>query len=139
MTAAPGTDQRHWQLTCPAVSEAGQVSLRGLAPLVVLQVLAGIQHRVQVHGAKITDVNLRAGCDLLRRQQATSVKTADIGQVPGKPARSLLRAFARHARRALADPDSEQLHDTWDLARSNASTRRPCSTVQPVPISHPII
>ena len=116
VTAAPGTDQRHWQLTCPAVSEAGQVSLRGLAPLVVLQVLTGIQHRVQVHGAKITDVNLRAVCDSLRRQQATSAETADIGQVPGKPARSLLRAFARHARRALADPGSEQIHDTWDLA-----------------------
>jgi integrase len=116
VTAAPGTDQRHWQLTCPAVSEAGQVSLRGLAPLAVVQVLAGIQHRVQVHGAKITDVNLRAVCDSLRRQQAVSAETADIGQVPGKPARSLLRAFARHARRAVADPGSEQLRDTWDLA-----------------------
>ena len=116
VTAAPGTDQRHWQLTCPAVSEAGQVSLRGLAPLVVLQVLTGIQHRVQVHGAKITDVNLRAVCDSLRRQQATSAETADIGQVPGKPARSLLRAFARHARPPSWPGAVEQIHDTWDLA-----------------------
>ncbi|MDP4506929.1 hypothetical protein [Nonomuraea turcica] len=59
VTAAPDTDQRHWQLTCPAVSEGGQVSLRGLAPLVVVQVLAGIQHHVRGHGAKITDVNLQ--------------------------------------------------------------------------------
>ncbi len=116
VTDAPGTDQRHWQLTCPAVSEGGQVSLRGLAPLVVVQLLAGIQYRVRGHGAKIPDVNLRAVCDTLRRQQAGSIETADVGQVPGKPSRSLLRAFARHARRALADPDSEQLKDTWDLA-----------------------
>jgi integrase len=34
----------------------------------------------------------------------------------GKLARSLLRALARHARLALADPAREQLADTWDLA-----------------------
>ena len=116
MTANPGTDQRHWQLTCPAVAEPGRVSLRGLAPLVAVQVLAGIQHRVRDQGAKITDVNLRAVCDTLRRHQAASIETADTGQVPGKPARSLLRAFARHVRRVLADPGGEQLKDTWDLA-----------------------
>src|SRR5215813_4891037 len=58
VTAAPGTDQRHWELTEPAVSEGGQVSLRGLAPLVVVQVLFGIWQRTG-GGAKITDVNLR--------------------------------------------------------------------------------
>ena len=31
VTACPGADQRHWQLTEPAVSEGGQVSLRGTA------------------------------------------------------------------------------------------------------------
>jgi integrase len=116
VTADPDSGQRHWELTCPAVAEGGQVSLRGLAPLVVVQLLAGIQYRVRRHGAKISDVNLRAVCDTLRRQQAGSIETANVGQVPGKPSRSLLRAFIRHARRALADPDSEQLKDTWDLA-----------------------
>ena len=82
----------------------------------VVQVLAGIQHRVRGQGAKITDVNLRAACDGLRRQHAASAVAADPGQVTGKPARSLLRALARHARLALADPAREQLADTWDLA-----------------------
>jgi hypothetical protein len=68
VTAAPDTDEDRWQLTCTAVSEGGQVSLRGLEPLVVVQLLAGIQHRIRQHGAKITDVNLRAVCDSLRRQ-----------------------------------------------------------------------
>src|SRR5258708_980261 len=34
VTTCPGADQRHWQLTEPAVSEGGRVSLRGLPPLV---------------------------------------------------------------------------------------------------------
>ena len=116
VTADPSTDQAQWDLLCTAVAEPGRVSLRGLAPLVVVQALAGIQHRIREQGAKITDVNLRAVCGGLRRQQAGSAVTADPGQIMGKPARSLLRAFARHARLALADPAREQLADTWDLA-----------------------
>ena len=85
VTAAPALTSGTGSSTCPAVSEAGQVSLRGLAPLVVLQVLTGIQHRVQVHGAKITDVNLRAVCDSLRRQQAASAETADSARSPANP------------------------------------------------------
>ncbi len=116
VTADPAADQGQWDLVCPAVAEPGQVSLRGLVPLAVVQVLAGIQHRVREQGAKITDVNLRAACDALRRQHAGSVETADAGLAAGKAARSLLRAFARHARLALADPAGEQLADAWDLA-----------------------
>jgi len=115
VTAGAGADERHWQLTQPAVSEGGQVSLRGLPPLVVVQVLAGMQQRT-LGGAKITDVNLRAVCDALRRQQAASIGACDAGHVPGKPARSLLNALTRHARRALADPGAERARDTWDLA-----------------------
>jgi integrase len=115
--AVAGADQEQWDLACPAVAEPGRVSLRGLAPLVVVQVLAGIQYRVRSQGAKIKDVNLRAVCDGLRRQHAASAVTADPEQVTaGKPARALLRAFARHSRLALADPAREQLADTWDLA-----------------------
>ena len=116
VAAAPGTDQERWDLACPAVAEPGRVSLRGLPPLVVVQVLAGIQYRAREQGAKITDVSLRAVCDGLRRQRAVSAVTADPEQITGKAARSLLRAFARRARLALADPAREQLADTWDLA-----------------------
>ena len=72
VSVAPGTGRRRWELTEPAVSEGGQVSLRGLAPLVVTQVLFGIQQRVR-GGAKITDVTLRGVCDALRRQQVTAI------------------------------------------------------------------
>ncbi|MDQ2709802.1 MAG: tyrosine-type recombinase/integrase, partial [Actinomycetota bacterium] len=115
ITTVPGTDQRHWELTQPAVSEGGQVSLRGLAPLVVVEVLFGLQQRVR-GGAKLTDVGLRAVGDTLRREQVASIGECEDGRVPGKPARSLLRALVRDVRRALADPGSEQVKDIWDLA-----------------------
>ncbi|MGH8918250.1 MAG: transposase, partial [Actinomycetes bacterium] len=115
VTADPGIDQRHWQQTQPAVSEGGQVSLRGLPPLVVVEVLFGAQRRVH-GGAKLTDVNLRAVCDTLRREQVASIGACEDDRVPGKPARSLLRALIRDVRRALADPGSEQAKDIWDLA-----------------------
>jgi integrase len=116
VTADPGTGQRHWDLTEPAVSEGGLVSLRGLAPLVVAQVLFGLQQRTR-GGAKTTDVNLRGVCDTLRRQQSAAIAGCAPAAVrAGKAARSLLRALARHAGLALADPAAERDKDVWDLA-----------------------
>src|SRR5215470_2110867 len=111
----PGLDPVHWQLTEGAVAEGGRVSLRGLPPLVAVQVLFGVWQRAR-GGTKITDVDLRAACRALRRQQVSSIEQCRVGQVPGKPARSLLNALIRHVRRALADPGSEQAKNTWDLA-----------------------
>ena len=111
----PGLDARQWQLGEPAVTEGGQVSLRGLPPLVVVQVLFGVWQRTR-GGAKITDVDLRAACRALGRQQISSIEECDVSHVPGKPVRSLLNAFVRHVRQALASPASEQSRDIWDLA-----------------------
>jgi hypothetical protein len=112
---APDTDQRHWELTQSAVPQGGQVSLRGLPPRVVVEVLFGTQQRVR-GGAKITDVTLRAVCDTLRREQAPGIEGCRDQCVPGKPARALLAALASHVRRALTDPGREQAGDSWDLA-----------------------
>jgi len=111
----PGLDAGQWQVTEGAVAQGGQVSLRGLPPLLVVQVLFGIWQRTR-GGAKIKDVDLRAACQALRRQQVSSIEDCRAGQVPGKPVRSLLNALMRDVRRALADPASEQAKDTWDLA-----------------------
>jgi integrase len=116
VTADPGTGQRRWDLTEPAVSEGGLVSVRGLEPLVVVQVLFGLQQRTR-GGAKTTDVNLRGVCDALRRQQSATISDGAPAAVrAGKAARSLLRALARHSGLALADPAAEQDKDVWDLA-----------------------
>jgi integrase len=114
VTTDPATDESSWRATQPAVSQGGQVSLRGLAPLVVVQVLFGIQQRVR-GGAKLPEVYLRAVSDTLRRDQAASIEACQVEHVPGKPARSLLRAMVRDVRRALADPGEEQTKDVWDL------------------------
>ena len=115
ITADPHTDEQHWQLTQSAVSVGGQVSLRGLSPLVVVEVLFGVQQRVS-GATKITDVNLRAVCDTLRREQVPAIAACPVQRVPGKPARALAGALARHVRRALADPGRERAGEVWDLA-----------------------
>ena len=108
-------DEEQWRMRESGVAEPGQVNLRALPPLVVVEVLVGLQTRVRA-GLRLTDVVLRAVCDTLRRHQAASIQECDPGLAPGKRARSVLRAFARDARRALADPGAEQAKDVWDLA-----------------------
>ena len=108
-------DAGQWRQAEPAVAEDGQVSLHGLPPLVVVQVLFGVCQRAR-GGAKITDTDLRVACRALVRQQVTSIEECDSGSVPGKPVRKLLNALACHVRRALADPATEQAKDTWDLS-----------------------
>jgi hypothetical protein len=113
--ACPGLNAGQWRRAEPAVAETGQVSLHGLPPLVIVQVLFGIWQRT-LGGAKITDTGLRMACKALGRQQVISIEELDIACVPNGPVRSLLRALTRHVRLALADPASEQAKDTWDLA-----------------------
>src|SRR5262249_26089119 len=113
--ADPGLDPKWWRARGSAVAEPGGVSLRGLPPLVVTEILFGIRQGTR-GGAKIADVDLRAVCDALRRQQATTICECRAGHVPSRPVRSLLNALTRHVRRALADPGSEQRKDVWDLA-----------------------
>jgi integrase len=113
--ATPELDQCWWQARESGVVEPGQVNLRALPALVVVEVLFGVQQRLR-GGAKITDVDLRVLCDALRRHQLGSVEAGEVELVVTKPVRSLLGALARHVRRALADPAAEQAKDSWDLA-----------------------
>ena len=111
----PDTDQRLWQVTGSAVTEAGRVSLRGLPSLVVVEVLFGMQQRVRA-ATKITDGTLRAVCDTLRRGQVVTIGACPVESVRGQPAQALLAAMVRDARRALIDPGQERAGDDWDLA-----------------------
>ncbi len=111
----PGLDRRSFQARESGAAEPGQVNLRALPPLVVVEVLFGAQERTRA-GGKLSDGDLRPLCDLARREQASSLEELEAGRVPANTTRKLLRAFARDIRRALADPGSEQAKDTWDLA-----------------------
>ncbi len=115
VTADPGLDAGQWRETEQPATESGLVSLRGLPPLVVVQVLAGLQQRTR-DGARTGDSDLRVVCRALASQGAVSVTGFDAGAVPGAKARKLLRAVARYARLAVCDPGAEQAADIWDLA-----------------------
>jgi len=111
----PGLDERSWRTRESGVAEPGQVNLRALPELVVVEVLIGLQTRLR-DGLRLTDVVLRAVCDTLRRHQVASIHDCDPKLAPGRRATSIIASFARDARRMLTDPAVEQAKDTWDLA-----------------------
>ena len=112
----PHLDEALFRRTEPAVGVGGQVSLRGLAPLVVAQVLYGLQQRCRLERVQTKQADLRAVCDDLRRQGAATVGDhvldgrRDLGFI------GLVRSLVAHARRALACPETEVAGDEWDLA-----------------------
>jgi hypothetical protein len=111
--ACPGLDAGRWQLTEPPIAEGGHVSLHGLPPLVVVQVLFGVWRRAQ-DGVKTGDISLRMACRVLASQQVATVGDCQAS-VAGKAARALLRSFARDVRRALATrpPSRTATSGTW--------------------------
>jgi integrase len=108
-------DPCQWRVRESAVVGPGQVNLRALPVLVVVEVLFGVQQRVR-GGAKITDTQLRVLCDGLRWRQAASITTDQAEITRNRAVRSLRTALAQHVRLALANPECEQAKDTWDLA-----------------------
>jgi hypothetical protein len=108
-------DPHRWRARESGVAEPGQLNLRALPVLVVVEVLFGVQQRVR-GGAKITDAQLRSLCDGLRQRQVASIASDRAEITRNKSVRSLRAAFTQHVRRALADPRSEQAKDIWDLA-----------------------
>lgn len=128
----PFLDETRFRRTEPAVGVGGQVSLRGLAPLVAAQVLYGLQQRCRSDRVQTKEADLRAVCDDLRRQQVATVGDHvldgrhDLGFV------GLVHSLAAHARRALASPETEVAGDEWDLAVFGHS-----GTVSFVAISQP--
>ena len=106
---------RQWQARESAVADPGQVNLRALPVLVVVEVLFGVQQRV-AGGAKITDGLLRVLCDGLRQRQVESITADGAEFTRNRPVRALRAALSRHVQRALADPASEAAKDSWDLA-----------------------
>ncbi len=112
--ADPDMDEQYWRATVSAASEPGRVSLRGLAPLVVVQVLFGLQQRTRA-GRKTNDDQIRLICNALRRQQLADL--ADFNQ--GKTyayVRSMVNSMLGHIHNVLLDPETERLKDAWELA-----------------------
>ena len=110
----PGLDVEAWQRTVPAVAEGSQVSLRGLPPLVVAEVLYGVQERTR-SDIKTSHLYLRPLCDLLRATRSRVRRGPDLGQ--GDPAREGAGEGASPSRCAAwrLSPETERHKDVWDL------------------------
>ncbi len=109
----PGLDVEAWRRTVPAVAPGGQVSLRGLPPLVVAEIFYGLQERTR-SDVKTSHLNLRPLCDLLRCTGAASV--TDLASMEATPHQTLLvKGFIRSVRRLAMSPETERHKDTWDL------------------------
>jgi integrase len=113
LAADPRLDARRWNERAEPVPVTGQVNLRGLAPLAVVEVLYGLQQRGRA-GCTSYCRTLRSLAAQLRQAQAASLGDLPAQQEKGR--RGLLNSLIMHADRALADPRSEIARDRWDLA-----------------------
>jgi integrase len=105
-------DECRWNQTAEPVPVTGQVNLRGLAPLVVAELLYGLQQRV---GAEVTSYCrfLRRLAQELRQTQVLSLVELPVQDEPVR--RSLVNSLVAHLGRAFADPRTEIAKDRWDL------------------------
>jgi integrase len=101
-----------WCRTESAVPEAGTISMRGLPPLVVVEVLHGLQQRC-ADSLKTHRAVIRPLCDELRRTQVGSITR--LPEPTRRQRRDLLRSLLAHRRRGLTTPEAEQTNDVWDL------------------------
>jgi integrase len=109
--ADPGLDEQRWRATTAAIARSGLVSLRGLPPGLITEILFGLQQRCAAE-RRTSHKMLRAICDDMRRQQVATI--ADFA--PGNVQRPVVGSFLMHLRRAAATPETEKADDVWDLA-----------------------
>ena len=116
----PDRDEAQWRIGASASTRPGEVSLRGLHPRVVAQLLLGLQERTRT-GRKHFDEHLRYAVNEIRRQQVTTIADVDAGGMRNKVLRSLIASILAHLRRFFVDPETEKSKDVWDLAAFGAT------------------
>ena len=112
LLADPRLEGRWWNELAEPVPVTGQVYLRGLEPLAVVEVLYGLQQRVRAACTSYCRI-LRSLAAELRQAQAPSL--ADLPAEEEKGRQGLLNSLTMHAGRAFADPRFEIAEDRWDL------------------------
>jgi integrase len=111
----PHLDETRWRATEPAIGRGGEVSLRGLPPLVVAELLVGLQQRCRINAVKTDEAVMRAFCNDLLGQQVRSIADYAVGDGRGLEFSGLVNCLIGHARRALSTPETEVAQDEWDL------------------------
>jgi integrase len=110
---SPDIDVEHWQRTTPAVAQTSEVSLRGLHPRVVAEVIYGLQERTR-GGSKTHYWQVRPFCDLLRAGQVSSVVALPSSGL-NHANRGLRTIITTAVRRRGMTPETERHGDVWDL------------------------
>lgn len=108
-------DEALWRRTEPPVARSGQVSLAGLAPAVVVEILFGLQQRTR-QGVKTHDAILRSLSNDARSQQVSSLAALVIPTSRGQGYASVVHTVATHVRRGASGPHAETAKDIWDMA-----------------------
>ena len=101
---------------------SGQVSLAGIAPAVVTEILFGLQQRTR-QGVKTHDAILRAVCDDARSQQVTSLADLEVHPARGKEATERGPHAGRARHRGACGPETETAKDIWDMTLFGHSGR----------------
>ncbi|MEV4640660.1 site-specific integrase [Actinoplanes sp. NPDC049548] len=111
--ADPDLDVARWRVTVPAVLMKGEVSLRGLRPRLVAELIFGVQQRIRA-GARIADTEVRPLCDAARAVDAGSLSQVPTGRLT-KRVREFVSFVGKEIGRIGATPDVERHKDVWDL------------------------
>jgi Phage integrase family len=106
-------DEQSWRQTAVPFTVPGQVNLRGLAPLAVVEILYGVQQRARDE--------CMTYCRFLRRlvHELHQAQASRLGELPRQDEatlRALANSLTRHVTRAFTDPQAETAKDVWDLA-----------------------
>ncbi len=110
-----GLNEQRWRLAEMPIGRGGQVSFRGLPPVVIAEVLVGLQQRCNLDGVKTKEANLRLWCNQLRAQHAVTLDDYMLPAGVDPMLQSLANSVSAHARRALSSPETEIANDEWDL------------------------
>jgi integrase len=111
-------DEQRWRRTQPAAAIGFEVSLRGLAPRVVAEVLYGLQQRT-ADGVKTQHSKFRPLCDFLRSKEMDSLENVDPADIT-RDARAFSNGFALACQRLRINPETERHKDVWDATAFGA-------------------
>jgi hypothetical protein len=110
----PEADELRWRRTEPAAVDRGQVSLRGLAPRLVAEVIYGLQERTR-RGIRTPSHHLRPLCTAALAEQARFLDDITTTSLAAGTV-SLHKSLSTLARRQRLSPDTERIKGEWDTS-----------------------
>lgn len=108
----PRADRREWMRTARPVAMGSVVGLGGLPPLVLAEVLLGLQTRCR-NGSRTEPSSLRGVTQAVRDQHVGSL--FGLQSLTVRAYADLLSTLRNYVTEALSSPEQERLQDLWNL------------------------